>query len=329
MDKLKIQESDRNVVFLKTHKTSSTTTAGIFQRYGLRHNSTFLIPQYYHILSTHNLFNASKVKPVPQGVNINFLTNHIRFNRKEFDKVFKDAIYVTILRDTVSQFESSFTFNYLGFYLPANSRSIEAFLSDPETFYRGLREKRSPYAHMYRNYQIYDLGLAHEDMDNESIELETEFDLVMITEFYDESLILLKKLLNWDFPEVTYLSSNARVDELRANLSAERKAKIRQWNHADDLLYKHFNQTFWKKVSQYEGNFTKDLATFREFQAKLMADCVNSSHPFQLGERRVRHYRLRQSAPSWCDIYTLGDQKLTNIIRDRMIARKVPLYPQN
>ena len=85
----------------------------------------------------------------------------------------------------------------------------------------------------------------------------------MISDYFDESVVLLKRLLCWEFDDILYHKANKRIDEERAvDLSEDAKENIKRWNKADVFLYQHFNQTFWRKIQLEGEDFYNDLATF-------------------------------------------------------------------
>lgn len=59
-----------------------------------------------------------------------------------------------------------------------------------------------------KNQQLFDLGVNHLQMENEDVvaqkiaHLDDQLHLVLIAELFDESLILLAKLLCWDLSDV-------------------------------------------------------------------------------------------------------------------------------
>ena len=59
-----------------------------------------------------------------------------------------------------------------------------------------------------KNQQLWDLGLHTEDMENQEKvdakikELDSQFDFVILAEFFDEGLVILAKLLCWDLEDV-------------------------------------------------------------------------------------------------------------------------------
>ena len=70
---------------------------------------------------------------------------------------------------------------------------------------------RRPTSIIGKNQQLFDLGMNHIEMEqkNEVIEkiaeLDTQLDFVLIAEYFDESLVLLAKLLCWDLADVRWI----------------------------------------------------------------------------------------------------------------------------
>ena len=64
--------------------------------------------------------------------------------------------------------------------------------------------------------------------------------------------------------DIVYLAKAVRSQNLRIKLTDDLRKKISSWNHADVLLYKHFNATFWRKLEEdYGQTLQSDLALFR------------------------------------------------------------------
>ena len=93
---------------------------------------------------------------------------------------------------------------------------------------------------------MFDLGLDPSEMDDaEAVrgrisELESQFDLVMLVDRFEESMVLLRHLLCWDLAEVAYVKSNAQSDGRKSDISQEARGKLREWLAADQALYDHF-----------------------------------------------------------------------------------------
>ena len=337
----------RKVVFLKTHKTGSCTMASIFHRYGFVNNLTFLVPDHSHLISYKKLFSTDKIatrEARDKGtsghgytnwtfeVGYEMFTNHARFNKKEFDKVFHGAKYVTILREPVSEFESAFFFFNISKAMKKKSdQPLKLFMKNPKENFKHLQKIRfTPKVSMH-NYQMFDLGLQFDEMDNETVilgkilELDSEFDLVMIQEYFDESLLLLRKMLCWEMDDIVFLAQAVRRQSLRTKIDDGLRSKISSWNHADMLLYRHFNSTFWRKLQDYGPSLQRDLALFRSKLAEAVDVCIANANQNRTGSRTVV-FTLKKNASEWCQLLKRGDLEYTELIRRKMKKRGIPLF---
>ena len=103
-----------------------------------------------------------------------------------------------MLRDPVKNFESEFGF-FRDYPFPqwvGVNGTLESFMSDPNRFY----EKSTPWYFRAKNYMSFDLGLDHEIESEAYIQqaigqLESTYHLVLLTDYFEESLILLKVIL--------------------------------------------------------------------------------------------------------------------------------------
>jgi hypothetical protein len=102
----------------------------------------------------------------------------------------------------------------------------------------------------------WDMGLSPEIFDDEiaiteEIErLDREFDLVMVANRMEESLVLLKHLLNWPLQNVVHLNLNRRKPEISSVLSVEEKKVLSDWLAADVRNYEHFSRRFEERVAE-------------------------------------------------------------------------------
>ena len=237
------------------------------------------------------------------------LCNHARYSRPAMDVVMhSDTKYITILRDPVYQFES--TFNYMELYrffrLANYSNPMQSFLRNPRGYLRNLTRTGKPFPeslHLVRNGMFFDLGLSPSVQDNESEirnamkKVENEFSLVLIMEYFDESLVLLKREFCWDLDDVIYIKQNQRKTTSNRQLSSRLKDMIRNWNQADVLLYEHFNKTFWEKIKQHGEGFYKDLADLKRKNSEIYNDCVSPEEVTETAFRltgQIRAFKLNE-----------------------------------
>ena len=122
---------------------------------------------------------------------------------------------------------------------------------------------------------------------------EQDFDLVMINEYFDESLILLKKLLCWQFEDILYVKLNQRPPRPKQELSNITKQQIFNWNRADLMFYDFFNKTFWRKIKEYGPEFWDDLRQFREMNSRIQEMCINSNVTKIIDVGNVLIHRLK------------------------------------
>uniref|UniRef100_A0A7M5V5D7 Uncharacterized protein n=1 Tax=Clytia hemisphaerica TaxID=252671 RepID=A0A7M5V5D7_9CNID len=101
----------KNIVFLKTHKTGSSTITNILNRYGEARNLNFVLPNIGSNRLDWPWFFKNTSFYSLNGTEPNILCNHARFNKQPMtDLMPNDTVYVTILRNPISQFESSFSY---------------------------------------------------------------------------------------------------------------------------------------------------------------------------------------------------------------------------
>ena len=275
-------EPVQKLIYIKTHKTGSTTLASILGRFGYLRNLSFAFGRGGHTLSNTQLFHSSLLYEFPNTTRIGYdmFVNHVRYNRQEMDALIPGAKYISIIRNPVSHLESAF--GYFNMWKSLNittQNPFETFLMDPRKYYA---MKRGEWVRS-RNALLFDFGFNHVNDENittifEKIdELSKEIDLMMITEYFDKSLILLKRLMCWDFEDILYIPHLTRNQSQRAEVSTSMAEKIRVWSAGDAMLYNHFNRTFWKKVADYGPTFQNDLAHFQSLKTKVFEECVDGS----------------------------------------------------
>ena len=72
-------------------------------------------------------------------------------------------------------------------------------------------------------------------------------DFVMISDYMEESLVLMASELNWNLEDVIFFSVN-RNSQSGDEVDFKLNQKVRSWNRADAALFDRANETFWKKV---------------------------------------------------------------------------------
>ncbi|XP_054849398.1 galactose-3-O-sulfotransferase 4 [Eublepharis macularius] len=285
----------KHLVFLKTHKTGSSTIVNILHRFGDSQGLQFALPARYQF-SYPNPFQARRVKGWhPKGRLFDILCHHMRFSLLEVQRVMhSDSFYFSIVRDPVSLAESAFSY-YRG-VVPAFRRAgtLLEFLASPHHFYRP-GERGNHYA---RNLLWFDFGLDPLASQSPALiraalaELEHVFHLVLVTEHMDESLVLLRHALCWTLDDVVAFRHNLRSPESVCTLEPSHAARLRAWNNLDWHLYTHFNRTFWARVERFGyARMAREMTMLQKRRAELMQHCLQGGGPLGPGDIADEHVR--------------------------------------
>ncbi|KXJ22384.1 galactosylceramide sulfotransferase [Exaiptasia diaphana] len=282
----------QKVVLLKTHRTGSSTLANILYRYGDLNDLEFALPkessyEYYWPVPFNPSFTDKRYlnssRPPHMLVNARLHLNSMAMWKRE------GAFLIAVVRDPVSHFESSFYRKQLDFLfrLENTSNPFAEFLKSPEqSFKTYLKNERKidTKLNLAVNGQMFDLGLMRTHFTNENeisrtIEaLHEIIDLVLISEYMDESLVLLKRALCWDIDDVLYFTHKQRHKDYKdLEITSEMMRQIHQWNQADSLLYKYFNHTLWKRISEQDNSFYNELKELKMKKMTLEKQCITST----------------------------------------------------
>ncbi|XP_072180157.1 galactose-3-O-sulfotransferase 2-like [Diadema setosum] len=321
-----------NVVFIKTHKTGSTSLSHIVNRYGHLRNLSFvfnrLSPRNGHLVYLPLNNNSPRTHFLPPiGVKpgeysrykYNMLAVHVRYDRKAMDSfMLPNTHYITVIRDPATQFESAFTHFQLDDAFMATEKAkfstmqarLTQFFTKPDFYRKRLKQlkwenKIGLRWYYARNNQIFDLGLDHiYHNDNWKVQeyikkLDREFLLVLITEYFEESLVVMRKALCWSMDDIIYVAKNVRPNP--ANISSATRQKMRQWNDVDTKLYEHFNRSLWQKIKDYGPSFSSDLDSFRTRLRETFQDCVGTTEVKAQGHYfHWIEYKPRKDSSNFC-----------------------------
>ncbi|CAL1547797.1 unnamed protein product [Lymnaea stagnalis] len=301
----------RNIAFVKTHKAGSSTIANVLQRYGITNNLNFALPNtklhsygYNYISRAGEVLSKKYVYPLPEGEEYNILFNHAIYNRTAFRMIMPgDAVYITILREPFQQFVSTFEYyhvdRFIGKRVPSlinATNPVSTYLATPRRFERGP----SMFSYI-KNKQAEDLGLRKEQFfSNANLKeyislMDEDFKLVMILEYFDESLLLLKHELCWTIQDILYIPLNANKKKPVRNFTDADHENHRRMSHLDYALYYHFLKVFAQKLKAQSPDFFRELAHFKKLLEGVKGSCRSGTslvvsetrwnHPFVIDRR--------------------------------------------
>lgn len=224
-----------------------------------------------------------------------------------------DTFYFSIMRNPVSMMESIFTY-YKSIPAFQKFHTLTDFLLDGGRSYN----PSLPNNHYARNILTFDFGMDNSPPANQMeleqrshaliAAVESNFHLILISEYFDESMILLKHSLCWTLEDVVSFRLNSRSERSRSKLSPDLAEIVKQWNSLDWRLYQHFNATFWFRIDTMLGRtkLQEEVELLRARRAELEQTCLLgggavdpekiqdiSLKPFQYGAAIIQGYNIR------------------------------------
>ena len=127
---------------------------------------------------------------------------------------------------------------------------------------------------------LWDLGLNYKKLgDQESVsrkirKIEMEMDLVLITEMFNESIIMLKDRLCWNLEDMTYIRQNERSQKFKSNMTIRTRSILQQWLWADYQLYYYFLTKFKMTLDEINPSYLQNqLETLELLNKDLKEKC--------------------------------------------------------
>ena len=175
---------------------------------------------------------------------------------------------------------------------------------------------------------MWDFGVDPSQFDNESVifdkvqEIDDTFDLVLITERFPESIVLLKDLLCWNYTDLGSLKLNVHEKSTKSTLSTEARKALEQWLWADYQLYNHFKVKFDLKVKSFRTDVMKsELEIMKEINDNVELKCNATQVPnkdlepgFRLLGHGVMGYKVNENIEQ-CRYYGMRNIALLTEVR--------------
>lgn len=320
------KQEHTNLFFLKMHKCGSSTIQNILMRFGYSRNLDFVLPYTHNYIGNPAVFSSNMIQEDLRTPNnkYNIFAHHTRFSEAGVRKVMHNGTtFVTVLRNPADVYESLFT--YYNFQKVFNVTFEEILKSPANT----KKITRRFYNRLGFNQMSWDLGMEEKYFKSpkyieEFIErTDKTFDLVMISEWMEVSLILLCDLMNWPLENVVFLTLNSRPDALRHHVTERDRKTLRQINSADAQLYDYFLRKFKDKIIEYgEERMTNDLMKLLMMNNNLKFRCVENQNTRGYGHTTA--YQLRQlSFNDWTCVYaTKSELGFTDELRQYQKAKR-------
>ncbi|XP_060077606.1 galactosylceramide sulfotransferase-like [Ylistrum balloti] len=274
----------QHIAFVKVHKAASTTVQNIFLRYGYENDLVFALPRAGSTISVQQTVRSDMILPPPPNRPYDIICSHVRYNREAFSKIMpNDTKYIGVVREPFRHFQSNLQYYRQRSVLkiPGNRPVLEYLLHNDKYMTFGGNIPTT-YNRMAFDFGFPDALFWSKNFTNihqHLLKLDKEMDLVIITEYFDESIVLMRRLLNWDLKYVLYGKLNSkRKKDPRLEIGPEEETLYKNWAHIDYELYNFFLNKLKNKLNQQPSDFFEELDYFRRTRTKYDNYCISSMH---------------------------------------------------
>ena len=220
--------------------------------------------------------------PEEQRKKIKVLMGHFGYGWHKF--LPQPSTYITILRDPIDRVISHYYFIRKNPDDPRNEEvqemSLEDFVSSGFSLDIDNGQTRIMSGVDNGPDEMF-IGFGHCSTDILEIakkNMREHFSFVGFTERFNESMILLERILGWNIP--FYVKRKVNRDRLpKQDIPKSTLKCIEKYNELDIELYRFAKEIYQEQISQQGRSFEKDLIVF-----DLLNKCYNSGFPFSSKE---------------------------------------------
>ena len=282
-----------SVALLKVHKTGSSTVASILYRFGVRRGLSFIMTKQYHQYWPNTIDKSYKTfYPACKQNKYDILNIHSRYNGRDVltQYMHKDTYVIAPLRHPMDQLLSGM--NYYGYVnkLRRMGKTIEDFLDNPHyltndytaklltwnpmSYVIGLNDFNIP-SGMKKSALKSDLKYTKE-IERFLNWTEENIDFFMISEKFDESLILLKDRLGWRIEDMIYFSLNTAANPPeRNNVDTDTLLiKTKEFSYIDYLLYERMKVKLDRMIEEKGDELEVEVSKLRSLNKEFSEYCL-------------------------------------------------------
>ena len=353
-------KEQQNNVFIKVHKSGSTTVANIFMRHAFKYHLSVMLPRgsdkvWLGWPAPFNKKDAGKPYMFSsRHEDYNLLAHHSVYDKKQMEAVMPgDTMYFAILREPFHNFKSAFRYydvqKRLKIIPPKYQKSFDPiveFLKNPDKYEKPYSFGLAPCS-LTQNLMSADLGLDKQYYNNDSaieeyiLDIDRKFNLVLILEYLNESLILMRRTLCWKFRDIIYIPINIAKKKSKKEEKRRKEDKVSElemrishmrWSRADYKFYDYFNQTLWSKIAEQDNDFWEEVQYLKDVIHVVGVFCENNTDSV-LHFDKTKWYDEFDITNHDCNLMHLTDMRFTKLLEKLYISpyqnpHKNPFWPK-
>ena len=329
-DNQTVQSTKYNLMFLKTHKTGTSTLVNVFYLYGIRRKLNFVLKPYNHWLGeiSEDIRVKNLLQPRPGGC-WNLQVGHGLFNSEGEHLVLpkNTSFYTTIVREPVSQFQSAFYYfgeqrrqaNKHGKNLPQSTLMIK-YLEGKRVLPTDVNSPATDMGWKRFSEQFKYIVSLEEKMTAFINYLDEEFDFIMISERLDESLVILKEYMGWELRDILYLNRNVVSKFTKDKIPEETREKILNHLQLDRMIFEHVTKSFERHIDRLgRERISEEVRKFRVLREEFENKCIDKGSRMQLKEWRSWGYPLTKYGKS--ENYACSFLQTNDMILDHAVTQ--------
>ncbi len=246
----------QTVIFIHIPKAAGSTLRAIIQNQYKRHVMYAIDGR-----RVKESVEEFKILPLSHREKIRVLLGHMLFGLHEY--IPRPSTYITILRDPVERVISNY---YYVLRKPAH-RMHDEVTSQKMTLKEYVESKINTQLNNGQTRVISGINdvlfgkCTNEMFERAKKNIENHFSVVGLTERFDETLILLQRVLAWRRP--FYIMKNVTKNRpVKENISEDTLNTIEYYNKLDIALYKFAKERFEEDISR-QSLFKVAVITFR------------------------------------------------------------------
>ena len=267
------------LICIKTKKTGSSTMTNILYRFALRYSLNVMT--FYR--ESPNAIHAKELLRGEPQPHFNMIMEHLKFNETYFNAIMPgNKHYISSLRDPFDQLTSEIHFkNTRGFARGSSARMKDQL----QKSFKKLRDYGQKYIEISKKYI-----LSEDDLKRYFEILNNKFLLILITEYFDASLVLLKRKLSWTLSDIAYSPLKRGVYTIDNNTKKTLISKHKKMKPEEYALFQYFNDTLWNLISSEESsNFWSEVKHYKNINNNISSFCNKYYQILRTNTKGVRN----------------------------------------